>query len=84
MLGVIANTVLLTVGCDNKVESSRRSVGDKDLRHDFGVDGRRVLESTLRHVCISFVSRCMPRAAWRENPSGKAIEPVAQQNFPLH
>ena len=68
MLGVIANTVLLTVGCDNKVESSRRSSVIKICAMTL-VSMVVASRSTLRHVCISFFSRCMPRAVWRENPS---------------
>ena len=68
MLGVIANTVLLTAGCDNNVESRRRS----SVMTICAMTLMAMVvasRSTFRHVSISFFSRCMPMAVWRENPS---------------
>ena len=67
MLGIIANTVLLTMGCDNKVESRRRSSVIKICATTL-VAMVVASRSTFRHVPISFFSRCMPKAVWRENP----------------
>ena len=62
MLGVIANTLLSTVGCDSKLDSRWRS----SLMTICAMTLVAMVvasRSMLRHISISFFSRCMPRVS---------------------